>query len=197
MTLHRTPFWYLRHGETDWNARGWSQGNVDIPLNARGIAQAHAAAAMLRGTGIATIVASPLGRARVTAEIAGAALGLPVAIEEGLRECSFGVLEGKPMTEWFDHWVEGRATPEGAEPFADLRVRAVAAVNRHLGAPAPVLLVAHGAVFRALRAAMGMEPNVRTPNATPVLVSPRGDGWTLSWPENAAAIGDQPSPLPR
>ena len=39
--LRRSPFWFLRHGETDWNAQGISQGNVDIPLNATGIAQAR------------------------------------------------------------------------------------------------------------------------------------------------------------
>jgi len=39
VTLEPVPFWFLRHGETDWNAQGISQGNVDIPLNAVGIAQ--------------------------------------------------------------------------------------------------------------------------------------------------------------
>jgi len=197
MSLARVPFWYLRHGETDWNARGWSQGNVDIPLNERGIAQAHNAAALLRGTGIATIVSSPLGRARVTAQIVADALGLPVTVEDDLRECAFGVQEGQPMTAWFDDWVAEKFVPEGGEPFAALRARAVGAINRLLPSPAPLLVVAHGAVFRALRAAMGMEPNVRTPNATPVLVAPEGEGWSLRWPESAAAIGDKPPPLPR
>ena len=59
-TLTQTRFWFLRHGETDWNAKGLSQGNVDIPLNATGIAQAQAAAPMLVNRGIASIVASPL-----------------------------------------------------------------------------------------------------------------------------------------
>ncbi|MGI4954935.1 MAG: histidine phosphatase family protein, partial [Janthinobacterium lividum] len=39
-TLIPRAFWFLRHGETDWNARNLSQGNVDIPLNEVGIAQA-------------------------------------------------------------------------------------------------------------------------------------------------------------
>jgi hypothetical protein len=120
-TLARISFWFLRHGETDWNAQGISQGNVDIPLNATGLAQARSAAAKLRNRGIASIVASPLSRARVTAEITGEALGLPVAIDSNLREVAFGVQEGQAMSGWFADWVVGRFTPEGAETFAALR----------------------------------------------------------------------------
>jgi probable phosphoglycerate mutase len=55
----------------------------------------------------------------------------------------------------------------------------VAAINRALAAPAPVLVVAHGALFRALRAEMGLEANVRTPNAMPFFCEP-GTPWTLT-----------------
>ena len=181
-TLREQAFWFLRHGETDWNAKLLSQGSVDIPLNAHGIEQAVAAAQLLPGRGITTIVASPLGRAQVTAQHASSALGLPFATDPDLRETSFGVREGEPMAEWFTEWVEERATPEGATPFADLRARAVGAVNRALDNPPFVLIVAHGAFFRALRSAMGLEPNVRLPNAIPILCSPPGpDGgpWSL------------------
>src|ERR1019366_1585710 len=123
--LNAVPFWFLRHGETDWNAQGVSQGNVDIPLNPTGLAQARSAAERLRHRGIASIVASPLSRARVTAEIVGGRLALPVRIEDSLREVRFGVKEGQPMSDWFADWVGGKATPEGAESFPALRQRAV------------------------------------------------------------------------
>jgi broad specificity phosphatase PhoE len=171
-TLARIPFWFLRHGETDWNAQGISQGNVDIPLNATGLAQARSAAEKMRNRGIATVVASPLSRARVTAEIVGEALGLPVAIDADLREVAFGVQEGQAMSGWFADWVAGRFTPEGAETFPALRRRAVAAINRSTALPPAVLVVAHGALFRALRAAMGIEPNIRTQNAVPIFCEP-------------------------
>ena len=58
MPLPRRAFWYLRHGETDWNARGLSQGNVDIPLNPVGLAQAERAAEALRGCGLRAVVSS-------------------------------------------------------------------------------------------------------------------------------------------
>jgi broad specificity phosphatase PhoE len=177
--LAQTRFWFLRHGETDWNAKGWSQGNVDIPLNATGIAQAQAAAPLLVNRGIASIVASPLSRAHDTAKVAGELLGLPVHLDEGLRETAFGDKEGQPMSEWFSHWVEGSYTPPNGESFVDLRTRAVAAVNRALERPGLVLIVAHGALFRALRAEMGLEPNVRTRNAWPMLCDP-GAPWTLT-----------------
>jgi probable phosphoglycerate mutase len=183
-TLQRVPFWFLRHGETDWNAQGLSQGNVDIPLNPTGLAQARSAAERLRNRGIATIVSSPLSRARVTAEIVGEALALPVQTDDGLREVRFGVQEGHPMSDWFAHWVAGNFTPEGAETFAELRRRAVAAVDRALALPPVVLVVAHGALFRALRTAMGIEPLVRTPNAVPIWCAPPADGsavWKLDY----------------
>jgi probable phosphoglycerate mutase len=181
-TLAAVPFWFLRHGETDWNAQGISQGNVDIPLNAVGVAQAQAAADRLRRRGIATIVSSPLSRARVTAEFVGAALDLPVAIDPDLCEVSFGVQEGQAMSGWFADWLSGRLTPEGAETFAALRHRAVVATNRATAQPPAVLMVGHGALFRSLRAAMGIEPVMRTPNAVPIYCEPPRDSeaaWTL------------------
>jgi probable phosphoglycerate mutase len=176
--LTARAFWYLRHGETDWNAAGRSQGSTDIPLNAAGLDQAQGAARMLRGRGIATLVASPLARARVTAGIVADAIGRPVEFDPALREVSFGVAEGEPLTGWFADWVGGLFTPEGGESFADLRLRAVAAINRALARPAPVLVVAHGGFFRAVRAEMGLAPDVRTPNGVPLFCTP-GEPWTL------------------
>ncbi len=177
--ITRVGFWFLRHGETDWNAQGISQGNVDIPLNAVGVAQAKAAAPLLRHRGIASIVASPLSRARVTAEIVAEVLALPVRIDAGLREVAFGVQEGQKMTDWFSNWIAGTWTPEGAETFAALRARGVAAANRAVALPPVVLVVAHGALFRALRSAMGLEINVRTQNAVPLFCEPTASGWRL------------------
>ena len=90
--IGQTPFWYLRHGETDWNRRGLSQGSIDIPLNELGLAQAREAAQKLLHRGITSIVASPLSRARVTAEIVGDELGVDVTIEPDLREVGCAVV---------------------------------------------------------------------------------------------------------
>ena len=173
-------FWFLRHGETDWNAQGRSQGQVDIPLNETGIAQAAAAAQLLRGRGIASIVSSPLSRARDTAQAVATVLGLPVTVLNDLQEVAFGVHEGTAMGgPWFAAWVDDGITPEGGESFADLRTRAVSAISEALVQAPPVLVVAHGALFRALRAEMGLSPDVRTPNAMPFFCEP-GEPWTLT-----------------
>ncbi len=181
--LPQRAFWFLRHGETDWNARNLSQGSVDIPLNRVGQAQAVTAAELLRHRGIRSIVSSPLSRAHDTARAAAAVIGAPIEIDPDLREVSFGVQEGQPMAQWFADWVAGAFTPEGAESFHALRLRASTALARALALESPVLVVAHGALFRALRAGMNLEPNIRTPNAVPLFCEPGAtpsSPWTLS-----------------
>ncbi len=97
--------YYIRHGETDWNVAGRLQGRRDVPLNARGRAQAAHCGKILRdlftqeGRDPAALdyVSSPLGRARQTMELARPALGLAVDgydIEPQLAELSFGAWEG-------------------------------------------------------------------------------------------------------
>jgi probable phosphoglycerate mutase len=179
--LAAVAFWFLRHGQTDWNKHDLAQGTVDVPLNQTGLDQAAQAAALLQGRGIARIVSSPLIRARVTADIVAARLGLPVEVEPLLHEAAFGQQEGQNMlAPWFAEWIQGRATPPGAEPFAAVTQRAVQAVNRALqGGPGPTLVIAHGALFRGLRAAMGLPPNERLPNAVPQFCEP-ATPWRLT-----------------
>ncbi|MCX7685088.1 MAG: histidine phosphatase family protein, partial [Acetobacteraceae bacterium] len=179
MTPAPRPFWFLRHGETDWNVRGLSQGHADIPLNATGRAQAERAARLLAGRGIVRIHASPLSRAAETARIVAAALAVPLAFDPDLMETRFGVQEGQPMGDWYDDWIAGRFTPEGGESFAALRARAIAAIDRATAAPGLALIVAHGAWWRAFRQAAGLPANIRTPNALPLLAEP-GRPWRLT-----------------
>jgi broad specificity phosphatase PhoE len=56
------PFYFVRHGETDWNKQRIYQGSSDVPLNDTGIGQARSIAALLKKESIAHIVASPLLR---------------------------------------------------------------------------------------------------------------------------------------
>jgi probable phosphoglycerate mutase len=89
----------VRHGETEWNLTRRIQGWGDLPLTATGITQAEAIGWKLRilpEAAAAPIIASPLGRARRTAEIIRAALGdaTPLTFDERLKEISIGSWDG-------------------------------------------------------------------------------------------------------
>lgn len=90
----------VRHGETDWNLSGILQGWIDVPINDQGRRQAHELATAFADQGFAAIWSSPLIRARETAEIVAADLGLaPPRCHDGLRERNFGAIQGIPKTE--------------------------------------------------------------------------------------------------
>jgi probable phosphoglycerate mutase len=169
--LTEVPFYYLRHGQTDWNRDGRFQGWTDVPLNATGRAQAEAAAALVRDLGIRTICASPLSRALDTARTVAAAVGRPVEVIDDLRECGFGVQEGAEMGEWYAAWRAG-TTPEGAETYRGFLDRALGGVNRALAAQdGPVLIVAHGGVYWAIRDHARLEQQ-SIPNCQPLFHEP-------------------------
>lgn len=87
-----------RHGETEWNLSGLVQGNLDSPLTAKGINQAHQLAARLSKEKISAVFSSPAGRALTTAQIVAAELHVPVLTCPEFREISFGDWEGKAWT---------------------------------------------------------------------------------------------------
>jgi probable phosphoglycerate mutase len=153
-----------RHGETTWNQEGRYQGHTDIPLSPVGEVQAAALGRRLAGVVIHRAVASPLSRARRTAElILGSRAGM-LTFDAGLKEISHGQWEGKLALE-----VEGshpellrqwRAGPPsdfpagpGAESLGEVLARAWEALERAtrgLGPDDTLLLVAHDAVNRVV-----------------------------------------------
>lgn len=88
------PFYFLRHGQTDWNLEHRAMGSQDIPLNDRGISQGLNAAELLKNEPIATIVSSPLRRARKTADIIAQHIKAPVIEITELQEVCWGEKEG-------------------------------------------------------------------------------------------------------
>jgi probable phosphoglycerate mutase len=76
--------------------------------------------------------------------------------------------------------MEGRFTPEGAESFAELTERVRGVLGRILHLPGPVLIVAHGGVFRAVRDILGLSREGLTPNAQPLFCEPIPRGWRVS-----------------
>jgi probable phosphoglycerate mutase len=177
--LPQVPFWFLRHGQTDYNAQGLSQGALDIPLNEIGRQQARQAGLLLRHRGIVSIVCSPMLRTRETAAVVNDILNLPIAFEPGLREVVFGGMEGKPLAPWFQRWMAGVETPPGAESFTELTRRASEAMRQILNQPCLVLIIAHGGVFRALRHLMRASQEGLTPNGQPLFCAPSGGSWKI------------------
>jgi len=169
---------FVRHGETDYNATGRLQGQRDVPLNARGRAQASAVGRALRMAmpdAIAALeaaeafIASPLGRTRQTMELARAALGLApsrYALEPALRELTFGEWEG--LT-WAQVWKQDPAgaqaregdkwnfAPPDGESYAMLAERLLPWLETR---DADCFVVSHGGVARALMSLIaGVNPS--------------------------------------
>ena len=93
-------FFYVRHGQTDWNlARKMQGGQTERPLNETGIHQAEETRKILEGKQFDIVIVSPMKRAIQTAEIIIENRNVPVIIEERLRERKLGELEGNPITE--------------------------------------------------------------------------------------------------
>jgi len=84
----------IRHGETEWNALGREQGQLDSSLTARGLKQAEAIAERLRRVKFSALYSSDLGRARNTAEIVAKATGDKIEVDAGLRERHTGIFQG-------------------------------------------------------------------------------------------------------
>jgi phosphoserine phosphatase len=84
-----------RHGETPWNAEGRYQGQIDIPLSDNGIRQAKLLGERLNSVSITKAIASPLVRAKATAELAlGGGRSAMLQFEDGLKEIAHGDWEG-------------------------------------------------------------------------------------------------------
>ena len=160
-------FFFIRHGETDWNKEFKYQGSSDIELNGDGIEQARRTGLRLSRVIPARVYSSPLKRASRTAEIimennSGKAM---VNLCGDLREISFGSWEGLTApeikerdAETFAAWRRApfSAVPEGGESFAEvaMRSRRSAKKMKETGSPGDVtFVIAHGAVLRALIAA--------------------------------------------
>lgn len=159
MSLRRTLV-VARHGRTSWNDTGRAQGHADIELDDVGHAQAARAATALALLGPARIWCSDLARARQTAEVLGAVVGIRPEVLPELREYDIGKRTGMTFDEFeaafpdeYVAWLAGdeSLTVPGAETTSDVRARIVPAMRACLDALGPGetgIVVAHGAALR-------------------------------------------------
>ena len=166
--------YYIRHGETQWNADGRLQGVQDIPLNDLGRRQAAAAGGILadllardgRDKAQIPFVASPLGRARSTMELVRETLHLPphdYAVDDRLREIGYGQWEGSTLPEMqvkdpdlyakrqTEKWT---VSPPGGESYVEVQARMQ---DWYASLRGDTVAVAHGGTARALMVALGIE----------------------------------------
>ena len=152
-----------RHGETHWNAEGRYQGQVDVPLSETGEAQARLLGERLRDVRIDRAVASPLARAKRTAELALGPQREPMlrldpgfaeiahGTWEGLLAAEIGAIDADRLRAWRDA-PESVLMPQG-ESLQHVLDRSWPALERaclDLGPEDTLLVVAHDAVNRVL-----------------------------------------------
>jgi len=175
--------YYIRHGETAWNAEGRLQGAQDTSLNDLGRKQAAHAGGILadlfaregHSERALAYVASPLGRARSTMELVRGVLRLPphdYAIDDRLREIGYGDWEGSTLAQMLardpevfarrqvDKWT---VSPPGGETYASVQVRVRDWYDSVL---VDTVAVAHGGTARALMVALGMETSASAADLT-------------------------------
>lgn len=153
-----TPFVFVRHGQTDWNRENRFRGLVDLPLNAKGIEQAHRAAARLRSLPLAAVYASPLARTMKTAESIAAPHGLVAQPRAELLDFNYGEWQGKLPSEvdpaLYALW---RTEPDrvripGGDTLAAVRARVMGLVDA-LNTEHPestIVLVSHDLIGKIL-----------------------------------------------
>jgi broad specificity phosphatase PhoE len=141
----------VRHGETDYNAKGILQGYSPVPLSARGRQQAVRVAERLASIHTRLLYSSDIQRAQETAGIISQRLGVPVQLCEGLREWHVGNWTGKPQEAYAAHLEALGAhpvtyTPEGGESQLQTQQRMVAQIHtfleKHMGET--LVCVSHG-----------------------------------------------------
>jgi broad specificity phosphatase PhoE len=200
--VNRPDVWLVRHGETEWSRDGRHTSRTDLPLTAKGEAEARALVDVLAGVAFDLVLVSPRDRAIVTAKLAGHPAAVP---EPDLVEWDYGEYEGlttpeiretAPGWELWTHPTPGGETEDQVAARADRVIARVLAEARERA-----LLVAHGHFLRVLASRwVGQPPrfgrHLLLGTATLSILGWERDNHTLArW--NAPAIGSGPeSPGP-
>lgn len=174
------PIYFIRHGETDWNAEFRYQGQRDIPLNSKGEDQARRngrrLAELLPDPSGTALFCSPMTRTRQTLGLVLEASGWTetdwaksVIFEDRLIEFSFGDWEGwtleeikerEPEQYWAreeDKWRTKMPNGESYEMLADRVGQWFDALDR------PTVVIAHGGVMRIVRYFLENVPKLEAP----------------------------------
>lgn len=186
-------FYFVRHGETEWNVKKKIQGKTDIPLNEKGVQQAKDLAKRLSKSQkngefhVVKAYTSPQLRAAKTAQIVADELGISCIALDDLREMDLGEWEGSNWDiieatygDTYHYWNEHRRythTP-GGENYDEVLARTLVALEEILSRETEnVLVVSHSAILMALRCYLAKLPfeemvkRFKTQNAEVVEIS--------------------------
>lgn len=154
ITVPNIPFYFVRHGKTDWNEQNKVMGQIDIPLNEVGRKQANIIAEKLANLDISHIFSSPLKRAVETSETIAQTTNAPVTVIEELKNAYAGIMEGQDREDgkWLEDWKMGSNVKQ-AEPWAEFVSRITTGLKKaltHAKNEKPILIVGHGPTYWAL-----------------------------------------------
>jgi len=139
----KKDFYFIRHGQTDFNASGDKEDYLDISLNQTGFKQAHTVEPIVASLYVKSICCSPLKRAKETKEVISSRLKATHYEIAELSECCLKI--------WTDVTGSGVSAYEKAgthvKSFMD---QAVKGINQALACEGPVLVVAHGGIHWAM-----------------------------------------------
>jgi len=161
MSTTRQELWLIRHGETEWSAAKRHTGRTDIPLTSTGERQAAALGRTLAGRRFASVLCSPLRRARETCRLAG--YGDVANATDDLLEWDYGVYEGRTTQEIRleqPGWSIWTAAVVQGESIEQIGHRAQRVIQQVLTASGDVVLFAHAHILRILAACwLGLPPD--------------------------------------
>lgn len=152
----------IRHGQTHATNDPWFRGQVDVPLDDVGLAQAAATTErVVAGWAPHAVFSSPLVRARQTAELVAAPFGIQVRVHEGLTDINYGVWQGLRAHEVRTRWLKTltvwntrphHAAIPGGENLSLVRTRVLRAVTEIVAAypQETVIIVAHAVINRLI-----------------------------------------------
>jgi broad specificity phosphatase PhoE len=180
MTITADTVFLVRHGRTPLNAAGVLRGRIDTPLDDVGRAEARALGEVFRGAPLASIITSPLARARDTAAAIANSTEAHVDLDADLVDRDYGEWAGRSL-ESVEAKFGSLDNAPGVEPLDVFVARVMAALIRAADA-SPVLVVAHDAVNRhalaALVGTLGRAENIPQRIGCWNRLERRPDGWS-------------------
>lgn len=168
--LPKKEFYFIRHGQTDFNIGKITDEYLDVPLNETGHTQAHSIEPIVSTLPIKAVCFSPLQRAKQTKTIITRALLVDHHEDYDLKECDLAIWNG--MTALAKQAHLGSEKPVG--PFLSQVHRGL---TRALEKEGPVLIVAHGGVHYAIQCLLQVDDFRLLDNCGLIHFIPTESGW--------------------